>query len=157
MKEIHLLGHNVDLCERCKSVFLDKDELALTKGEEVDGFEKEEIFGKRDEKVTDFKCPKCAGEMDEYVFAFDSGIYIDRCQDCGGIFLDEGELLAIDNFLERAEKEELPDGLLDKLHHVKHKVNKRFEQMKEEQDELYKIIDEVPGIGFVANFLGKFL
>ena len=34
-------------------------------------------------------CPKCAGEMRRYER---SGVDIDQCTDCRGIFLDRGEL-----------------------------------------------------------------
>jgi uncharacterized protein len=34
-------------------------------------------------------CPKCAGEMVTYER---SGIHVDQCRECRGIFLDRGEL-----------------------------------------------------------------
>ena len=38
---------------------------------------------------TPFRCPKCAGEMATYER---SGITVDQCRECRGIFLDRGEL-----------------------------------------------------------------
>ena len=35
------------------------------------------------------KCPKCGGDLNEVVFR---GIRIDRCSNCGGVWLDSGEL-----------------------------------------------------------------
>ncbi|NIP39240.1 MAG: zf-TFIIB domain-containing protein [Candidatus Dadabacteria bacterium] len=35
------------------------------------------------------KCPKCAGELHELLFR---GVTIDRCDDCNGVWLDDGEL-----------------------------------------------------------------
>ncbi len=37
----------------------------------------------------ELRCPKCAGEMLTYER---SGIHIDQCRECRGIFLDRGEL-----------------------------------------------------------------
>lgn len=35
------------------------------------------------------RCPKCGGQLEEVEFHH---MKIDRCQDCGGIWLDKGEL-----------------------------------------------------------------
>jgi hypothetical protein len=37
-------------------------------------------------------CPKCGGALEGYTF---EGFALDRCHDCGGIWLDRGELEAI--------------------------------------------------------------
>lgn len=38
------------------------------------------------------RCPKCPGELEGYTF---HGVALDRCRQCGGIWLDRGELEAI--------------------------------------------------------------
>lgn len=35
------------------------------------------------------KCPKCAGDLNEILFR---GVKIDKCADCDGVWLDDGEL-----------------------------------------------------------------
>ncbi|MDP3937947.1 MAG: zf-TFIIB domain-containing protein [Deltaproteobacteria bacterium] len=35
------------------------------------------------------RCPKCGSELHEVAFR---DVSIDRCEDCGGVFLDRGEL-----------------------------------------------------------------
>ena len=37
-------------------------------------------------------CPKCPGNLASYTF---EGFAVDRCHECGGIWLDKGELEAI--------------------------------------------------------------
>ena len=37
-------------------------------------------------------CPKCAGKLESYTFM---GFFLDRCQACGGMWLDKGELEGI--------------------------------------------------------------
>ena len=39
--------------------------------------------------LTSYACPKCGGRMGTYER---SGIHVDQCPDCRGIFLDLGEL-----------------------------------------------------------------
>jgi len=36
-----------------------------------------------------FRCPKCPGELESYVF---EGFLLDRCRGCGGLWMDRGEL-----------------------------------------------------------------
>jgi len=38
------------------------------------------------------QCPKCDGKLESYTF---EGIALDRCHECGGVWLDKGELEAI--------------------------------------------------------------
>jgi tRNA(Ile2) C34 agmatinyltransferase TiaS len=38
------------------------------------------------------RCPKCPGKMESYTF---EGFVVDRCQQCGGMWLDKGELEGI--------------------------------------------------------------
>lgn len=35
------------------------------------------------------KCPKCGGDLKEHEY---HGVKIDRCEDCQGIWLDDGEI-----------------------------------------------------------------
>jgi TFIIB-like protein len=41
---------------------------------------------------TSFQCPKCPGKLESYTF---EGVVVDRCHECGGMWLDKGELEAI--------------------------------------------------------------
>ncbi|HEY6996864.1 MAG: zf-TFIIB domain-containing protein [Candidatus Binatia bacterium] len=38
------------------------------------------------------QCPKCPGVLDSYLF---HGVNLDRCRDCGGVWMDKGELEAV--------------------------------------------------------------
>ncbi len=53
---------------------------------------KEETTEKRREELKEIcylKCPKCAGDLNEILFR---GVKIDKCADCNGVWLDDGEL-----------------------------------------------------------------
>jgi hypothetical protein len=38
---------------------------------------------------SDLRCPKCPGQLEAHTF---QGFALDRCQSCGGIWMDKGEL-----------------------------------------------------------------
>jgi Zn-finger nucleic acid-binding protein len=40
-------------------------------------------------------CPICATSMEPFNYAGDSGVILDRCHNCGGLWLDPGELEAV--------------------------------------------------------------
>jgi hypothetical protein len=44
-------------------------------------------------------CPKCSGKLEGHTF---EGISLDRCSECGGIWLDRGELEAIVHKISRS-------------------------------------------------------
>ena len=66
----------IDMCPRCKGVWLDEGEL-------------EEITGLNPEEGRVFTCEKCGFSMNKKVIL---GIEIDYCGSCGSIWLDPGEL-----------------------------------------------------------------
>jgi Zn-finger nucleic acid-binding protein len=51
-------------------------------------------------------CPECSGSMQLVNYGADSGIGVDRCDDCGGVWLDHEELekvqLIMENWQDRA-------------------------------------------------------
>ena len=48
-----------------------------------------EQLKKVDKQESKIYCPKCSGLLGGYTFR---GIALDRCQNCGGIWMDKGEL-----------------------------------------------------------------
>lgn len=40
-----------------------------------------------------FNCPKCKGTLEELPFSSQTNILVDRCESCGGIFFDAGEIV----------------------------------------------------------------
>ena len=47
---------------------------------------------KKAEGVGAVNCPKCPGKLEGYTF---EGFTLDRCHECGGIWMDKGELEGI--------------------------------------------------------------
>ena len=57
-------------------------------------------------------CPKCPGNLEAYTF---EGYALDRCQECGGVWLDKGELEAIVKKISRGPLAGWLDTLTDKI------------------------------------------
>ena len=57
-------------------------------------------------------CPKCPGKLEAYTF---EGYVLDRCQECGGIWLDRGELEAIVKKISRGPLGGWLDTLTEKI------------------------------------------
>lgn len=55
----------------------------------------------RQQALPGIKCPCCALPLEAVEYAYCSRILIDRCAKCGGIWLDAGELEALEKFFKR--------------------------------------------------------
>ncbi|PKM99105.1 MAG: hypothetical protein CVU78_08040 [Elusimicrobia bacterium HGW-Elusimicrobia-2] len=83
-------------CESCGGFWFDKDELKEIK--------KQKDWFKLDSGITcavsksyrgELKCPRCDEALHTIEYAQESGIKVDVCSECDGLWLDAGELKAI--------------------------------------------------------------
>ncbi len=103
----------VDSCGTCKGSWLDKGELeAIQATVERDyagalarphDSQREVAISAKDRGP--IKCPKCSAEMNARPYGMGSQIVIDVCPDDCGVWLDEGELAALEQFFERSQAE----------------------------------------------------
>jgi len=63
--------------------------------------QEEENVGKALWEESKLECPICGLLMSKGRYAYSSGVIIDRCQNCGGIWLDRGELARLRAFVNR--------------------------------------------------------
>jgi Zn-finger nucleic acid-binding protein len=79
-------GETMRLVERAKEdiYFAERDRELINKLKAQ--LQKVEKTGSR------INCPKCPGELESYAF---QGFILDRCHNCGGIWMDRGELEGI--------------------------------------------------------------
>jgi len=100
----------VDLCRQCGGVFLDQGELARIVRKSPDDLEHlEHLAAPAATLVTDagrglMRCPACGTQMESYQYAACSGITLDCCPACSGIWADDGELGAISDHLARGHE-----------------------------------------------------
>ncbi|HXG52689.1 MAG TPA: zf-TFIIB domain-containing protein [candidate division Zixibacteria bacterium] len=66
---------------------------------------------KKVESAAVFRCPKCPGTLDSYTF---HGLLLDRCRDCGGVWMDKGELESLVRKIGRGPLGEWIDKLTGK-------------------------------------------
>ncbi len=99
MAEVEHESVKVDICPGCRGLWLDKGELAELRGAMEDLPAAPDSIGAGDHylEATTYICPRCSGSFDTFEFSPGTGLYIDRCQDCQGIYLDAGELAKIKN------------------------------------------------------------
>ncbi len=109
-------GIKIETCPACEGEWLDMGELKhVAKAREVRFDEAERRAVAAAVRITpvkverhdrDLRCPKCGGQTDALNYGGDTGILIDKCTTCRGIWLDAGELEKIQMVVEGWE-----DGL----------------------------------------------
>lgn len=94
MRQEELAGATIERCPVCKGMYFDKGEIERLATLEVgtgDTFAFSPISDAMDEVAA--YCPRCERDMVAYTGPAD--VRIDRCEACGGSFLDQGELATL--------------------------------------------------------------
>ncbi len=115
------LGVNVDVCETgCKGMWFDQDELVML-DENNEGLGAALENALRHPRSNDgargpIDCPKCAIPLHTHAYRGDREVRVDECYNCGGFFLDSGELTEIrDNYMSDAEVKAYADKLINSV------------------------------------------
>ena len=101
-------------CKTCGGFWFDKDELREIK-QNKDWFKLDSGVAGATSKTYkgELKCPRCDEKLHTIEYAQESGIRVDVCSECDGLWLDAGELKAmheesagwIDKLKEKAQEE----------------------------------------------------
>jgi hypothetical protein len=101
----------LELCGHCRGVWLDHGEVAEVSHESLSGASPTmaELVLSRGQRRggTDMRCPKCEGSLVTYRFADYEALEIEFCEDCGGVWLERGELAQIQRSRSREVLEQL--------------------------------------------------
>jgi Zn-finger nucleic acid-binding protein len=82
-------GHDVDVCPECVGVFLDQGEFDDLVAERFEGKRVESMFELIGEPVSDpLSCSECHHDMLRVEY---DDVALDRCPECGGIWVDGNE------------------------------------------------------------------
>jgi membrane associated rhomboid family serine protease len=94
MTEIEHQGVTIDVCPGCRGIWLDPGELAQLRdaSEDLPAAPDNIASGTHYLQTSTYICPRCQGSFDTFEYAPGTGLYIDRCKSCQGIYLDAGEL-----------------------------------------------------------------
>ena len=113
-------GIKIETCDGCRGEWLDAGELAhIVKAREArfNAEERKAITAATgitpvnlEDRGRRLTCPNCGGQTEALNYGGNSGIIIDRCAHCRGVWLDEGELEKIQMVAESWQ-----DGLPDHL------------------------------------------
>ena len=119
VSRIYEANVEIDECPTCRGTFLDSGELeriqaAIEKdhrrelAQPVDSV-REEREAEREEALPLIDCPKCSFQMERRRYGLGSMTVIDACPQGHGLWLDHGELEALERFYERSQAEvEIP-------------------------------------------------
>jgi len=115
-QEIEVPGLNItlDFCIQCHSYWFDKGELNRYIGTSV-----VDRSLKRRSGIDSWgkpNCPRCSGRM---TMKFIEELEIDHCEDCGGIWLDHGELKSLQEKDLDAIKEKRVREIVERLRELK--------------------------------------
>jgi hypothetical protein len=67
---------------------------------------------KVDKEGEALRCPKCPGRLESYTF---HGFMLDRCSECGGVWMDRGELDGVVGKISRGPLGAWIDKLTEKI------------------------------------------
>ncbi|MCD6311830.1 MAG: zf-TFIIB domain-containing protein [Elusimicrobia bacterium] len=83
-------------CGTCGGFWFDKNELKEVK-KQKDWFKLDTVVAGATSKVSkgELKCPRCGETLHTIEYAHESGVKINVCSECEGLWLDSGELKAI--------------------------------------------------------------
>ncbi len=102
----------VDECAKCRGIWLDAGELQRIESTKERDYSEElkgipdhvarayEMARQRSEKER--TCPSCGKALERREYGYCSRITVDSCPGCSGIWLDRGELSALEVFFEGA-------------------------------------------------------
>lgn len=106
-------GVQIETCESCGGEFVSGEELAHIVRAREQAFTPQQIaqidscmpvFGIADaDATTRFSCPCCRAPMNPINYAGDTGVVVDRCPSCSGMWLEHSELEKVQMLLEKWE------------------------------------------------------
>lgn len=102
----------VERCSLCSGIWLDRGELERIQEIREHDYSKElaglDLVGLAYEQARQaarpgISCPRCKVPLVPEEYAYCSQILVDRCIDCGGVWLDAGEVQALERFFEQQQ------------------------------------------------------
>jgi len=98
MEQLRYQGVEVDRCRYCQGLWFDAGELETLDRLQAAGAldTGDAAIGRQYDAVRDYPCPRCNGAMQPVQDAQRPHISFETCRDCGGSFLDSGELSGLE-------------------------------------------------------------
>lgn len=115
LPEVYEDAVHARVCPSCKGIWFDRGDLERVEETIEHDYSEElsripDVIGRAFEEARQkargqMACPACGAEMESKEYAYCSQIMINKCPECGGVWLDRGEAEALEIFYERSRKE----------------------------------------------------
>ncbi len=136
MKKVKVGDVILDECPKCHGIFFDAFE--LKKMDEIDEYADDPELQRllsyervNDERDFQLICPNCGSKMVRRKYNLKSDVYIDECYNCGGIWLDAGELKAIrESYMTPEEAREAINKFIYSTPELRDQLAKHEEKMR---------------------------
>lgn len=87
MRTVAIRGVEVDRCETCGGIWLDREELQT--------ISQRTLTVQRRGELTTRQCPRCELALESAALTEIDGLSVESCTHCDGVFLDAGELVRV--------------------------------------------------------------
>jgi len=112
LRKVQVKNVELDTCNSCEGVWFDRDELRQVLDMNRDELEESAISHTLESEEeyqeipgrSEMVCPRCNGDLHRYNYQGYSGIMIDGCENNCGIWLDDGELQKLFDYMVTASK-----------------------------------------------------
>lgn len=164
LKKVAYEGVEIEECESCGGHWLDHREIVTiikTREETFSPEEIKEVMKARESVSLEVRdpdqpliCPSCNVPMTRMSYAYATGIIIDRCTKCHGIWLDKDELKHIQIIMEEQEKSfpEKMEKIAPVLEQIKQKYQSRRDEVFGDATQS-SFIAKLPGMRSLVRFL----
>ena len=101
-------GVNFAECPQCAGVWILEEELKRLESVGVDELKRLDAM-ERPMSVPPppassvFACPSCGGAMEQFHFLYNTPIMLHRCQPCGGLWIEDGEMAQMATMIEQGD------------------------------------------------------
>lgn len=106
------LGITIDVCPTCAGIWFDADELPRLRALDPSVLprldQQYQPVVERYEGIGERLCPVCREPLYRYNYLYTSNIVLDGCDVCGGVWVDHGELVKMDQLARDARAMEIP-------------------------------------------------
>ncbi len=152
---IDIDGIKIDVCGSCRGIFLDRYELNRLKALD-NGNEKLKAAGGGAEIKPDtghkINCIRCQSPMQTINFSYSSGIFIDHCPACDSVWLDNGELEKILEFLKAGE--EITEQETSEYSEILNNIKNQAEERRQKD---FRAISSEGRMGSIVNYVYKMI
>jgi len=107
MKTVSIKNIEIDYCDTCQGLWCDKDELerlamlgrASLESSPIAKSLIKDMQDIRTQKKSVLLCPSCEAGLEKLNYSYESDIILETCKICNGIWVDDGELSEIIDYM----------------------------------------------------------